>query len=78
MADHPNTIERAQGMLDWLRALPPGMAHEEARAAIGAATMYLHETFGEVHASAITGAIVNTIAAGGEVAPVETPAFVLH
>ncbi len=60
-------------MVDWLRALPPGVAHEEARAAIGAATMYLHETFGEVHTSAIMGAIVKTIPAGGEIAPVETP-----
>ncbi|RYC29680.1 hypothetical protein D3273_22660 [Lichenibacterium minor] len=78
MADHPTTIARAQGMLDWLRTLPPGVAHEEARAAIGAATMYLHETFGELHASAITGAITGTIAAGGEAPPVEMPAFRLH
>ena len=60
MADHTSTIERAKGMLDFLNGLAPGVAHEEARAAIGAAAAYLHQTFGEAHASAV----ISEIAAG--------------
>ena len=58
MTDHTSTIERAKGMLDFLNGLAPGVAHEEARAAIGAAAAYLHQTFGEAHASTVIGEIV--------------------
>ena len=58
MADHTSTIERAKGMLDFLNGLAPGVAHEEARAAIGAAAAYLYRTFGEAHASTVIGEIV--------------------
>ena len=79
MADHPSTIERAKGMLDFLNGLAPGVAHEEARAAIGAAAAYLHQTFGEAHASAV----ISEIAAGfmtpsDGFTPAEMPALRLH
>ena len=79
MADHPSTIDRAKGMLDFLNTLAPGVAHEEARAAIGAAAAYLHQTFGEAHASTV----ISEIAAGFMTSsdgftPAEMPALRLH
>jgi hypothetical protein len=79
MADHPSTIERAKGMLDFLNGLAPGVAHEEARAAIGAAAAYLHQTFGEAHATTV----ISEIAAGfmtpnDGFTPAEMPALRLH
>lgn len=73
MADHPSTIERAKGMLDFLNGLAPGVAHEEARAAIGAAAAYLHQTFGEAHASTVIGEIVAGFTTTDGFTPTEAP-----
>ena len=78
MAEHPTTLDRAQGMLDYLRTLPPAVAHEEARAAIAAATTYLRERFGDVHGIATADAIVASVAEASATVQVEAPVAVLH
>ena len=76
--DHPFTFDRAQGLPDHLRTLPPGEAHELARAAIAALTAYLREGFGEVHAVVTIDAIVGSVVEASAITRAEASVAVLH
>ncbi len=78
MADHPTTLDHAEGMLDYLRGLDPAEAHEMARAAIGASMAFLCERFGDVHAFEVADGLASCIVAEWALLRCQPPSVALH